>query len=375
MNPVIPGPEWKKELVSLNLVPGVGWKTLCLLLEHFGTPADILDAPVDRLMEVPGVGKVTAERLAAVSPDEAEREIEKAEKEGVDIFTPAEFPAGLLNVHSPPILLYVKGRLLPEDGVSVALVGARRCTAYGANCARRLARGLAFRGVTVVSGLARGIDTAAHRGALEGKGRTLAVLGCGLDRIYPPENASLAEEIIENGALLSEFPLGSEPSAAHFPRRNRIISGLSLGVVVVEASPRSGSLITARWALEQGREVFAVPGRIDSPCSRGTHALIKEGAKLVENVDDILEELGVTMHSSGGGPVDTDVEADAVSSVPSLTWEEESVLKVLSRGGPMDADAIVERTGMDVADVQATLTMLEMKHLVESAGGRFALRE
>lgn len=205
-----------------------------------------------------------------------------------------DYPARLKNIYSPPVDLYIKGEFLPEDEIAVALVGSRKASQYGLELSEKLAYDLATRGITVVSGLARGIDSAAHRGALKAKGRTIAVFGCGIDYIYPPENKLLAEQIQERGALISEFPDKLSPKPYNFPRRNRIISGLSLGVVVIEAARTSGALITANFALEQGREVFAVPGKVNSDTSEGVHRLLKEGAKLVETVDDIIEELNLT---------------------------------------------------------------------------------
>ncbi|MCQ9208506.1 MAG: DNA-processing protein DprA [Omnitrophica bacterium] len=205
--------------------------------------------------------------------------------------TDKDYPANLKHIYDPPATVYLKGELILEDNIAIAIVGSRRATPYGLKNAKSLAFELAARGITVVSGLARGIDSAAHRGALEAKGRTIAVLGSGLNVIYPHENERLAEEIAKSGAVISEFQQDVGPQRYHFPRRNRIISGLSLGVVVVEAAQKSGALITANCALEQGREVFALPGKIDSWTSRGTHDLIKQGAKLVESIEDIIEEL------------------------------------------------------------------------------------
>jgi len=202
-----------------------------------------------------------------------------------------DYPTNLRYIYDPPATVYLKGNIVPEDNIAIAIVGSRRATHYGLKNAKSLAFELAVRGITIVSGLARGVDSAAHRGALEAKGRTIAVLGSGLNVIYPKENERLAEEIAQNGAVISEFPLDAGPQRYHFPRRNRVISGLSLGVVVVEAAQKSGALITANCALEQGREVFALPGKIDSFTSRGTHDLIKQGAKLVESIEDIIEEL------------------------------------------------------------------------------------
>ncbi|RMF83499.1 MAG: DNA-protecting protein DprA, partial [Nitrospinota bacterium] len=274
-------PEEKCYWIGLNLLPRVGRITYQKLLTHFGSPREVLHASKQELLRVKGIGEKMAEEITSFPLEAAlKRELANIERYGVQILTLSDpdYPPLLKTIYDPPPVLYVQGNLCLQDQYAIALVGSRTPTSYGRLVAERLAQDLARRQITVVSGLARGIDGCAHRGALKGGGRTIAVAGCGLDIVYPPEHRRLKEQIIKQGACLSEFPLGTQPERMNFPLRNRIISGLSLGTVVVEAGERSGSLITAEWALEQGREVFAVPGNITSAASRGTHKLIKAGA-------------------------------------------------------------------------------------------------
>ncbi|MEX2175956.1 MAG: DNA-processing protein DprA, partial [Pirellulaceae bacterium] len=281
--------------VLLSLVPGVGPRTRKTLLAHFGSAQGVLAAASSQLREVAGIGpKISRAILAARREIDvaAELEVCRAHQVAVLIESHPDYPTRLTEIPDPPGVLFVRGAFSPSDGLAVAIVGTRHASHYGLAQAERLAGGLARAGYTIVSGLARGIDAAAHRGALKAGGRTLAVLGSGVLNVYPPEHAELAHEICSRGAVLGENPPRSPPLSGAFPQRNRIITGLSLGVIVVEASERSGALISARHAMEQGREVFAVPGRVDSRTSRGCHRLIRDGAKLVETVDDVLEELG-----------------------------------------------------------------------------------
>ncbi|WP_341473724.1 DNA-processing protein DprA [Desulfofundulus thermobenzoicus] len=280
-------------------------------------------------------------------------------------FEEEDYPRALRTIFDPPPGLFVRGHLRPGDDHAVALVGSRRPTPYGLAVAEKMARGLAKAGVTVVSGMARGIDSAAHRGALEAGGRTLAVLGCGVDVVYPRENARLMEDISMTGAVISEFPPGSFPEPWHFPVRNRIISGLCRATIVVEAAERSGALITADLALEQGREVMAVPGPVTNPLSCGPNRLIKQGARLVEDVSDILEELGITClfpEQSFAAPV-----------TPRLTGGEEAVYRELSLE-PKGVDVIIEGTGLCAQEVLAALMFLEVKGLVRQFPGRLYAR-
>ncbi|MCH7990123.1 MAG: DNA-protecting protein DprA, partial [Planctomycetes bacterium] len=281
--------------VQLNMVPGVGPRIQQLLCERFGSPAEVLKVPADQLQQVSGVGWKLAEAIQnARDASAAKRELARCREMGVHLYlnSSAEYPPMLAEICDAPNILYCRGSLKPQDQLAVAIVGSRRCTLYGNQQAERLAKTLATAGMTIISGLARGIDAAAHRGALEANGRTIAVAATGLATVYPPEHRDLAEEIVKQGAIVSESALGQQPKPGLFPQRNRIISGLSLGVIIVEASQKSGALHTARHAMEQGREVFALPGRIDSPASRGCHDLIRDGVTLVRDADDVLQELG-----------------------------------------------------------------------------------
>ncbi|MCX5854240.1 MAG: DNA-processing protein DprA, partial [Deltaproteobacteria bacterium] len=282
-----------KYWIALKSIEGVGNVGFKNLVDALGSPRDVFNASTQTLKVIPGIGHKTAAHIKDFNNWQfADKECKLAEQMKVIIVSYRDplYPKNLLNIYDFPVLLYVKG-VLKEDDINIAVVGSRMASTYGKFSTERICRELALKGITIVSGLARGIDSAAHRGAVAGKGRTIAVLGCGLDIVYPPENEKLFMEIVEKGAVITEFPFGVPPNAPNFPSRNRIISGMSLGVVVVEAGEKSGSLITARMALEQGREVFAVPGSIDSAGSRGTHLLIKQGAKLIESVDDILDEI------------------------------------------------------------------------------------
>lgn len=277
------------------------------------------------------------------------------------------YPAWLRAIPDPPAALYCDGFFEPRDRQAVAIVGARQATPYGLRATETLARELSGAGFTIVSGLARGIDAAAHRAALDAGGRTVAVLGCGLDINYPPEHGRLREEIAASGAVVTEYEPGTPPRAGHFPRRNRIISGLSLGVVVVEAAEDSGSLITARLALEQGREVFAVPGSIDAPLSRGPHGLLKQGAKLVETVDDIVEEL-LPQLGTASVPTQQRMPFKAMEP-PDLSPEERRVWEQMSRD-PLHLDDLTERSGLTPAGVAGILLGLELKDVVRQLPGQ-----
>jgi DNA processing protein len=348
-------------------VRGVGNVTFRELLAHFGSPQAILKAS---LSELTAAG-VHAEVAHAISTFDqwrvVEMELQKLSKTGVRLVTrtDADYPENLTHLHDPPPFLYVRGSLVPEDRLAIAIVGSRFASAYGRGVARDLAHGLTEKGITVVSGLARGIDAEAHRATIEAKGRTLAVLGSGLDIIYPNEHRSLAAEISGHGALLSEFPLGSKPDAIHFPYRNRVISGLTLGTVVVEAAENSGSLITARFALEQNREVFAVPGAITSARSRGPHKLIKDGAKLVENIGDILQEIAPAL-----------MPATVMRTTQTALQLEphEALLVRIFDSDPLHVDTLIAKSGLTPARVLEVLLGLELKGIVtQLPGTHFAL--
>ncbi len=358
--------------LRLSLIPGVGPRLRQALLDHFGSPGDALLASDHQLRAVPGIGDKLAGRIvAARDGDDAQQAIDLAGQHNFCIVADDDpaYPRLLREIPDPPSVLFAHGALVPQDAVAVAIVGSRHGTRYGLQQAHRLASSLARAGVTVVSGLARGIDAAAHRGALEGGGRTVAVLGSGLLRIYPPEHVKLADEVAKSGAVVSELPLEFGAMSGTFPQRNRIISGMTMGTIVVEAALRSGALITARHAMEQGREVFAVPGRVDNRMSHGCHQLIRDGAKLVENVDDILEELGPLVE-----PV-ADAEGRTVRHPAELKLNdiERRVLESIETE-PTSIDALQARLELPISQVLATLSVLEMRRLIDRTSGNQVVR-
>jgi DNA processing protein len=361
------------ELIRLTMVPGVGPQTARALLGRFGSAGRVLAASLSDLRSVPNVGPKLADKILRARQEcDAESELALCRRSDVRILPRDDpgYPPPLENIPDPPSLLYCKGRLEPRDQLAIAIVGSRHCTPYGMRVAERLAAGLARVGITVVSGLARGIDAAAHRGAIKAGGRSIAVLANGLESIYPPEHEDLARALTECGGLLSEMPMRQAPLAGLFTQRNRIISGLSLGIVVVEATPRSGSLSTAHHAMEQNREVFAVPGPVDSPSSRGCHRLIRDGARLVETVDDILEELGPLVKEVRTSPDEPPVRHPAELM---LTDPERSLLGRLD-DTPTGVDDLIASTGLTAAQVMATLSVLELKRLVRRLPGHRFVR-
>jgi len=378
--------------LALRSVSGIGNLGFKSLLEFFKSPYHVFQASYPELVTVPGIGPKTAAAIKAFQNwQNIEKELNQLKQWNIHLITCQDerYPAILKNIYDYPPILYVKG-LLKDDDLNIALVGSRMASTYGVYTTERLARELALKGMTVVSGMARGIDSAAHRGAIAGRGRTIAVLGCGLDIIYPPENKNLYDKIAANGAVVSEFSLGTPPNAPNFPMRNRVISGLSLGVVVVEANERSGSLITARIALEQGREVFAVPGNIDSHGSRGSHRLIKEGAKLIETVDDILEELLPQLDQKGWGafpdgqgknlePAQKDLR-DRKTSLPdtspmgSFGENERTIFNILT-DKPADIDSIIEKSGLTVNETMNCLLKLELYDAILQLPGKLYKRK
>lgn len=361
------------DLIRLTLVTGVGPLTYRALMEQFGSATRILSAPESQLKQVDGVGPKLAARLSAARREtDPEVELALCGQYGVTPIPASDpaYPAKLLEIPDPPPMLYCQGTLEPVDQMAIAIVGSRKCTPYGLRTAERLAQSLARVGLTVVSGLARGIDAAAHRGALKAGGRTLAVLANGLSAIYPPEHQDLAAEIKDSGAVLSEMPMRQQPLAGLFPQRNRIISGLCLGVVVVEATPRSGSLLTATHAMEQNREVFAVPGPVDSLPSKGCHRLIRDGARLVETVDDILEELGPLVRAVK--PAD-DAPAIRHPVELALSEQERNLLGELD-DLPRPVDDLIRRTRLTASQVMATLSVLEMRRLIRRMPGNQFVR-
>ena len=349
----------KAYYLGFNLTPGIGPIRLRRLLEHFHSPERAWNASAAELraagLEKKYISNLTATRARVSLPEELAR----IRKLGISLLTWDDpgYPSHLRHIYAPPPLLYTRGTLLPDEPM-VAIVGTRRATTYGREVARRLAQELARNGVTVVSGLALGIDTEAHKGTLAAGGRTIGVLACGVDRPYPLRNRQLAAKIVDQGALVSDYPPGTAPEARNFPPRTRIISGLSLGVVVVEAGERSGALITCNFAMEQGRDVLAVPGSIFSPTSHGCHNLITEGARLVRNVEDILDELHLT-------------QAAAQQEARRIVLEdpvEAMVLESLSPE-PLHVDELGRVCDLSAAAVSSILTLLELKGLARHVGG------
>jgi DNA processing protein len=374
--------------LRLHLASGIGPRTFAALVERFGSAQAAAEAPASALAEVPFIDpKAESDEVRVIGPRAAQRfreaiasadpeaELAKAQAAGVTILVRGrpDYPIALGYLTDAPPVLYVKGAILQEDAQAMAIVGMRKCSLYGEEQASRLAGGLARAGFTIVSGLARGIDSAAHKAALAAGGRTLAVLGNGLSTVYPPENKRLADAVVEHGALVSEFAMGIGPVAENFPRRNRILAALSLGVIVVEAGRQSGSLITARLAAELGKEVFAVPNRVDAPGAAGSHALIRDGAKLIESVADVLDEfpdLGLEAAPGEDAPQQATLNLKA-----NLSPEEARLVEVLN-GEPQALDALAERAGLPAARVSGALTLLELKGFVRSLpGGRFVRRK
>lgn len=365
----------REAYLILNALPHVGPVTLRRLLERFPGPEEILSAQERDLRQVQGVGPEIAKSICDWENQfDLEAESAKLEKHSVRVVMPddPEYPPLLKETYDPPVILYAKGVLKPESRANLSVVGSRKTSSYGTETARKLSYQLAGLGFSVVSGLARGIDSAAHTGALQAKGHTVAVLGCGVDVVYPPENQKLYDQILEGGgAILSEFPLGTNPTRQTFPMRNRVVSGMSMGTLVVEAGQQSGAMITANFANEQGRQVFAVPGRVDSALSRGCHRLIKDGAKLVEDVDDILCEFENLFSVPRAGVAENGAPVPTLE-VP-LTEEQKRIFDVFL-DEEMEIDQITARSGLAPAVVSAGLFMLEMKKLVKQLPGKKFLR-
>jgi len=366
-------PEIEKWL-KLIRAEGVGPVNFKKLIERFGSPDRTLGASVKQLTRIDGIGCKTAEQIVRTRDKfDVSAELELADKLGVSIIhmQDSRYPPALKEIYDPPAVLYVRGTLSRRDSLAVAIVGSRRCSLYGQEQASRLAHFLAAAGFTIVSGMARGIDTAAHQGALSAGGRTIAVQGCGLANIFPPENSRLSDLIAAAGARISELPLQAEPLAEHFPPRNRIIAGLSLGTIVIEAPRNSGALITARAALEYNREVMAVPGKIDSPLSRGAHQLIKQGAMLVDSVKDVTEALGcigqqLTSHvTASAAQARERIEAPLFDAGRfNLNDAEKAIYDCLGTE-PFHIDQIIAETGLPAGKVNAGLISLCLKTLVK----------
>jgi DNA processing protein len=350
--------------IALNLVPGIGPARAHRLAEMCGGPAPVFAAARETLLKVPGVDNGLAARLAAFSwREQAERELDLCRLNRCRIVTleSEDYPSLLRQITWPPPVLYLRGDILPADERALAVVGCRKATPYGLQTARALAGDLAQAGFTIVSGLALGIDAAAHEAALEAGGRTLAVLAHGLNRVYPAEHRDLHDRLISAGAVITEFPFSMQPLKENFPQRNRLISGLAMGVVVVEAARDSGALITARWAADQGREVFAVPGKFDSRESQGTHALIQDGAKLVTGLTDILAELSI----QSARRAETDWKRP---EPPGLSPVQQKIFQALDGGG-MHVDQLAAACGQPVRRLLTELLQLELRGQVQAAPG------
>jgi DNA processing protein len=358
--------------LRMFLVRGLGLRSANLLIQHFKSPQKVFESSHNDLEQLGIPAEVADDLLSPKSAERAAGENEKATKLGVqiiDILDPA-YPPLLREIFDPPIVLYIRGKNWNVDLPQLAIVGTRRPTGYGINCAERLAEDLAARGLAITSGLARGLDAAAHRGALRG-GTTYAVFGSGLDFVYPKENRRLADLVEENGAVISEFPLGTPPSPQNFPIRNRIIAGLSLGVVVVEAAEYSGSLITARLALESNREVFAVPGNITSANSFGPHVLIRQGAKLVASWQDVVEELPHPIREKLFAPLLAQMQA---VPEPQLDGAESKVWKLLSLQDAVSIDTLLSKLPLATSEVYSALLSLETADYVRQLPGKKYIR-
>ena len=372
-----------EQWLKLIRADSIGPTTFGKFLKHFGSVDRALGASVSELTKVDGIGFKSAEQIAATRDKfDAAREVERAEKLGVWIINLADerYPALLKRIYDPPPVLYIKGSLSSADNLSIAIVGSRRCSLYGQEQASRFAHLLSSAGFTVCSGMARGIDTFAHQGALAGSGRTIAVQGCGLGNVFPPENKRLFELIAESGACISELPLGYEPLSENFPPRNRIIAGLSLGTIVIEAGLKSGALITAEAALENGREVMAVPGKIDSPLSRGSNRLLKQGAKLVESVEDVAEALGyigeqLQSHISVAAKKTSERVEESLfdASQFNLNDSERTIYDYLNKE-PLHLEQIIAGTDLLPGNTNAGLISLQLKGLIKQLPGSLFVR-
>lgn len=357
--------------VALLRIRGLGPRLITQLLEQFGSAESVLQQPRDQLLKIRGLGPKVADQIVSHHRPYAVEYLESCQRLDVQLYPSSheQYPSSLAQIPDAPPLLHCRGTLEAQDQLAIGIVGSRRCTPYGLRHAGRLASGLVRAGFTVVSGLARGIDAAAHRGALNAGGRTLAVLATGVETIYPPEHRELADDIMQQGALLSECPLDQKLQRGLFPQRNRVISGLCQGVIIVEATRKSGALYTARHAMEQGRDVFALPGPVDSLASEGCHDLLRDGVTLIRRVDDVLDQLG---------PLTTPARPDADRTVHHpremvLNPQESEILNaVTTTATPIDD--VVRATQLDPSRVLATLTVLEMRRFVRRLPGNMVVR-
>ncbi|MEW6378391.1 MAG: DNA-processing protein DprA [bacterium] len=362
--------EEREYWIALNAVSGMGAGQKLRLINELGSAQEIFRLK-SRAASWPECRPLFLQNLQFADPEAIIRQEEKKAhlaKAIIITLLDSEFPHLLKEIYDPPLALYVKGSLPDDMSRSIAIVGSRRATYYGQMVTERISQELVASGFLIVSGMARGIDTIAHRSALTGGGKTIAVLGSGIDVAYPPENKNLMERIIANGAVISEFPFGTEPHKMNFPIRNRIISGIPRGVLIVEAREKSGALITANCALEQGREVFAIPGNIYSPSSRGTNQLIKQGARLVEGIEDILEELGIA-------PINRQAQMADSSQTPKMKLDqEESKIYALLSYDPVPIDVIIQKSGLYPQDIHTILLTLEMKGIIKQLPGKLFIR-
>ena len=366
------GSQQIRSYLRLHLAENIGPKTFHRLVEAFGGVEGVVAAGPGAWRAMKGIGPKTLENLSAVGEAEIDEELTEANRRGARILCleDDDYPAALKNIFDPPPVLYVRGRLEPNDAVALGVVGSRRCTHYGAEQSERFGGLLGRAGFTVVSGGARGIDTAAHRGALAAGGRTIVVCGCGLSTSYPPENEKFFDKIVaeDRGALVSELPMKVAVLGGNFPMRNRIISGLSLGVLVVEAGLPSGALITARQAAEQGKDVFAVPGRVDSPLSAGTNQLLRDGAHLTADLDDILSPLGEV------GAKIRPAEPDVAPAPIGLDETEQKLFDALANGA-LSLDELIRRTDVETGPAAAAMTILVIKGAVAQQPGNVFARK
>jgi len=357
-----------KSWLALSSVPNVGPIRFISLVKHFGSPEAVLSASEKELSDFPEIGTVIASNIKRkVDWKLAEKQLELMEKNQAQFLTFKDeaYPENLKSIYDPPPYFFIKGEIREDDKNAIAIVGCRAASPYGKQIAEKIGRELAKRGITIVSGLAWGIDSVGHLSALEENGRTIAVFGSGLDVIYPSENKKLVERIVQNGAIVSEFLLGTKPEAPNFPRRNRLISGLSLGVVIVEAGAKSGALLTAQSALEQNREVFAIPGNVGAKTSEGTNRLIKQGAKLVTSVEDILEEIEVFAKAQEKKKPEIDLSC--------LSDSERNIFQLVSNE-PYHIDRIAQDTSMTTSQALSALLSLELKGLVRQLSGKMFVR-
>ncbi len=360
----------KQAYIALNLLPNTGPARVRRLLQHFGRAETILSAGAKDLREVRGIGKETAGTIVNWrNLIDLQAELDKIQSRAINVITPEDdnYPSLLREIYDPPIALYVWGHLEKSDSEAISIVGSRQATHYGKQTARKFGFQLAHAGLCVISGLARGIDSAAHEGALASGGRTIAVIGSGLGKLYPPENQALAEKISENGAVISEFPVDFPPQKHSFPQRNRIVAGWARGTVVIEAGARSGALITAGQASDSNRDVYAVPGQIDRPTSQGTNRLIQQGAKLVMDARDVIEEMPNKFADPGKNP-------EICTSRAELLTNSEKIIYAALGGDQAHIDEVANQVNMRVPEVSATLLKLEIKQLVKQLPGNYFVK-